>query len=1052
MLSRSRQLLSTSIAAIALLTAPTFAADVVNNGTLTLSGGGIDSDNISGTGNVIVTDPAGITLTGTNTYTGGTRIDAFRNVTLQIGNGGTTGSIVGDIANPLFGFVVFNHSNTYTYAGNITGGGDGRQTGGGTLVLTGNNTFGLHEFFTIDAGSTMQLGNGGTTGTLVAGGLGQGVVDNGVFAFNRSDSYTFSSNISGAGVVRQIGTGTITLTGSLSYTGGTGVSSGTFIIPGRLPSGAVSLTGGTLQVGALNTAPVTVAAGATLGLTGSTTAVFQGGTVINSGTVNFLPNGTANFTGSVTGTGLVTVSGSGTQIWTDATISSNGINVAGGTLGIAGNTSFTGLVTVGSGGLLLLYGNSPVAAAAISLQAGGLVQIGNSGTSGVLTGDVADAGTLRFQHFDAYTFANVISGAGGVQQAGFSPLTLSGNNTYTGVTDILKSVLVLTGSNASSSLSVAAGATLQVGNGGTSGSISGNVVDNGTVTFNRADTVTYGGAMSGTGGLVQSGGTLILAGANSYTGPTTIAAGATLQVGSGGTGGTITGNVTDSGVLAFNRSDTVTYGGSVGGTGTIQNRGTGTLILSGISSVNGLSQTAAGTLDIEGIVNVGGSTVAVTAGQTLEGHGYLANGLVSNTGGTVAPGASIGTLHLASYTQTSGGTLQIEMSPTANDLLQVDNTAQLGGALNLSLAPGSYGSGRYVFLTAANVTGTFSSVAATPGFVIGLQYTSTDVAVVMTSTKPTQMFSDYAFHTLDMQEQFSQQIFDHAMDRACVVGGEGRTSCPEISVWFQGLAGAGSVDGSAAAAAFNTRMAGGLMGVDAYFDEGFWLGASVGFAHDALTVASNQGRVNSGVFSLGATAGAQVLGGRIDGSVLYMRNVGDSGRVASSSGGTQTAIAHPKNDVISLSAQYARPVLLDDLSGIARLTYVSVTQDAWAESGASPYDFGVRAHNYSTVYSDLLLRASHPYTLRRGAIVLPQVYAGLRATLSQANLNFTGDPIELQGAGFSVPSLTRSDLAFVTGAGISINRRGLSLYLRGDGRFAGNQRDGVVSVGAAFHF
>ena len=63
--------------------------------------------------------------------------------------------------------------------------------------------------------------------------------------------------------------------------------------------------------------------------------------------------------------------------------------------------------------------------------------------------------------------------------------------------------------------------------------------------FNRSDTLTYGGVVSGTGSLTQAGpGTTILTGANSYTGTTTISAG-TLQIGNGGTTGT-TGLATSS--------------------------------------------------------------------------------------------------------------------------------------------------------------------------------------------------------------------------------------------------------------------------------------------------------------------------------------------------------------------------------------------------------------------------------------------------------------------------------------------------------------------------
>ena len=67
---------------------------------------------------------------------------------------------------------------------------------------------------------------------------------------------------------------------------------------------------------------------------------------------------------------------------------------------------------------------------------------------------------------------------------------------------------------------------MQLGNGGTTGSIFGNVVDNGTLAFNRSDSVSFPGVVSGTGGLAQIGlGTTILTAASTYTGSTNIAAG-----------------------------------------------------------------------------------------------------------------------------------------------------------------------------------------------------------------------------------------------------------------------------------------------------------------------------------------------------------------------------------------------------------------------------------------------------------------------------------------------------------------------------------------------
>ena len=192
------------------------------------------------------------------------------------------------------------------------------------------------------------------------------------------------------------------------------------------------------------------------------------------------------------------------------------------------------------------------------------------------------------------TLAGVISGTGSLTQVGTGTTTLTGTNTYTGGTTI-------------------SAGTLQLGNGGTTGSVAGNIVDNSALVFNRSDALTYAGVISGTGSLTQIGtGTTMLTGTNTYTGGTTISAG-TLQVGAGGTTGSIAGNVLDNGVLAFNRSDATTFDGVISGTGAVTKSGAGTQTLTGDNTYTGTTTISAGTLQLGN-----GGTTGSVAGNIVD--------------------------------------------------------------------------------------------------------------------------------------------------------------------------------------------------------------------------------------------------------------------------------------------------------------------------------------------------------------------------------------------------------------------------------------------------
>jgi fibronectin-binding autotransporter adhesin len=266
--------------------------------------------------------------------------------------------------------------------------------------------------------------------------------------------------------------------------------------------------------------------------------------------------------------------------------------------------------------------------------------------------------------------ANDISGSGALRQAGTGTTTLTGTNAYTGGTTI-------------------SAGTLQVGNGGTTGTLGiGGVVNNGTLTFNRSDAVSVIGDISGTGAVNQLGtGTTVLAGANTYTGGTTISAG-TLQVGNGGTTGSLAGNVTNNASLVFEGSGNLDFAGAISGTGRLTKTGSGALTLSGTNTYSGATSVRAGALVVNG--SLGNTAVSVDSGAILGGIGTIAGSVNIASGGRVAPGASTPTLTAGSFNPgtfalvTRGGTLTVGHNTAAGSSFDGGfGTLTIGGDLRL---------------------------------------------------------------------------------------------------------------------------------------------------------------------------------------------------------------------------------------------------------------------------------------------------------------------------------------------------------------------------------
>jgi fibronectin-binding autotransporter adhesin len=523
--------------------------------------------------------------------------------------------------------VVKEGSGTLTLSGVNTYSG-GTSINSGTLLIAGAGTLGATTAPLSIGGGTLDLGGSAqTTGamSMFGGSLANGALNSASFLVGGG---LISATLIGSGALTQDGDGTTTLAAANTYAGGTAINSGTLE--------AAHASAGTIN--ALSSGGITInSAGAlrssvngtlgngitfndsslgTLSAAAATTLTLTGGISLNSDSVTTF--------GTPTDTGTIVMNPSGISASTTASVLVGGGILRAGSFQLGSALGTVQSTTVNAGATLDLNDFS----AAIH---------NFSGAGSVVTGTFANTNlALVVDPATSSEFSGVISGGGQVTVSGGGTMILSGDNTYGNGTSIM------------------GGTTLQIGNGGATGSIIGDVRDGGTLVFNRSNTTTFAGVISdfsgdgpaSAGSLVQNGaGTTILTANNTYTAGTTINAG-TLQLGNGGTSGSISGNVLNNATFAINRSDAVAFGGVISGTGAFQQIGAGTTTLSAVQTYTGSTTISAGVLALTGTASIAASSGVVADAK------FDISGLSAGTSITNLSGGSAGTVALGNNTLT----------------------------------------------------------------------------------------------------------------------------------------------------------------------------------------------------------------------------------------------------------------------------------------------------------------------------------------------------------------------------------------------------------------
>jgi len=570
------------------------------------------------------------------------------------------------------------------------------------------------------------------------------------------------------------------------------------------------------------------------------------------------------------------------------------------------------------GGAIFSGAGSTVTVDAVAIQANNLVFTGNnwvlSGgpvvlvpTVGVTTVTVTGSNVARID--------SALSGSG----------TTRLNKLDTGT-------LILNGANTFNTATVTAG-TLQIGNGGTTGSFNGAILNNGALIFNRSDAVSYSGVLTGTGTFTKSGAnTLTMSGTSTaFAGSTTVATG-TLSL-TGRLGGTMTVN-----------SGATLQGTGTAGTVTLA---AGSTVMPGVGAIGNfnaaainfqtnstyvLDVTDAGLTDkiaITGPATVGNGAklqVNAAAGNYQNETVYT---ILTATGGVTKAGSGFTTTtNMAFLTPTlTYNTNDVQLTLTRNDL----DFAAVGRTYNQSVTGG-----------------------AVQDLVSGSLYHAILVADVPTAQNAFDQLSGEIHASLR-----GVMADDTRLPRNAVLNR--LTSNDNNAFWAEGFGNWGNSDVGDNAAPTRHDTRGFVAGADMPVGDNVRVGLSAGYTHTNLEadLRNSRARIKSihVIGYAGATFDAIHLSaglGYADTKLETVRSIAFTGFADLLSGKYNGSVLHGFGE-----ASYAIPMGSLQLSPFANIASVRAHTDSFSENGGLAALSGDK-RSETTTFSTLGLRFETP--------------------------------------------------------------------------------------------